>query len=92
MNPSIIEALQTCLDDYTNDQRGDIGSHLRIEGIDAVAVALQHGLLREDEGRQSLTARVCRLAGEKLDKVRIHAWRCLQDHWAAFVGPERPCM
>jgi hypothetical protein len=92
MTPSIIEALQSALDDYTNDPRGDIGSHLRMAAIDAVAVALQHGLVPDDESRQALMARVCRLAGEKLDRVRIRAWQCMQDHWAMFGGPERRCV
>lgn len=88
MTSSIIEALQTSLDDYTNDQRGDIGSHLRIAAIEAVDIALLQSLLPE-ESRRILITRLCRLAGEKLDKVRIRAWRCLRDNWAAFVGPER---
>lgn len=92
MTTSIIEALQTCLDDYTNDQRGDIGSHLRIVAIEAVDIALLHRLLPEEESRRTLISRVCRLAGEKLDKVRIRAWQCLQDNWASFVGPERGCV
>lgn len=92
MTTSIVEALQTCLDDYTNDQRGDIGSHLRIEAIEAVDIALQCGLLPEEKSRQALIARICRLAGEKLDKVRIRAWRCMQDNWATFVDPERSCV
>ena len=91
MTSSIIEALQISLDDYTNDQRGDIGSHLRIAAIEAVDIALLQSLLPE-ESRRTLITRVCRLAGEKLDKVRIRAWRCLQDNWAAFVGPERRCV
>lgn len=89
MTTSIVEALQTCLDDYTNDQRGDIGSHLRIEAIEAVDIGLQNGLLPEEETKRALIARICRLAGERLDKVRIRAWRCMQDNWATFVGSER---
>lgn len=92
MTTSIIEALQICLDNYTNDQRGDIGSHLRIEAIEAVDIAVRYGLLPEEESRQALIARICRLAGERLDKVRIRAWRCMQSHWATFVGPERGCV
>ena len=91
MTTSIMEALQTCLDDYTNDQRGDIGSHLRIEAIEAVDIGLQYDLLPEEKSRQALIARICRLAGERLDKVRIRAWRCIQNHWVIFVGPKRRC-
>ena len=88
MTNSIIGALQICLDDYTNDRRGDIGSHLRIEAIESVDIALQRSLLPEEESRRALIVRICRLAGEKLDKARIRAWRCMQDHWATFFGPE----
>ena len=92
MTTSIVEALQTCLDDYTNDQRGDIGSHLRIGAIEAVEIILRYGLLSEEKSRRAVIARICRLAGERLDKVRIRAWRCMQDHWATFVGPTRHCV
>lgn len=89
MSTSIIEALQTSLDDYTNDQRGDIGSHLRMEAIEAVDIGLQHDLLPDEKPRQALIARICRLAGERLDKVRIRAWQCIQNHWVTFVGPKK---
>lgn len=92
MTMPIIEALQVCLDDYTNDQRGDIGSQLRLQAIECIDIALQHCLLPEKESRQALIARICRLAGEKLDKVRIRAWRCMQDNWTAIFGPEILCV
>lgn len=92
MTNSIVEALQTSLDDYSTDQRGDIGSHLRIEAIGAVDIGLQNGLLLAEESKRALIAHICRLAGERLDKVRIRAWRCMQDNWATFAGPKRRCL
>ena len=72
-----------CLNDYTTDRRGDVGSLIRLEAIDAIAVVLKKGLLSMRE-RQGLAARICGLAVEKLDKVRFRAWNCLQSNWGVF--------
>lgn len=92
MTAQVAQTLRVCLDDYTIDQRGDIGSLLRIEAIDAVGVVLSHNLLSELGPRRSLLARVCRLACEKFDKVRLRAWVCMQDNWNAFQLHERSLM
>ncbi len=84
MTAPIAAVLKTCLNDYTTDQRGDVGSMVRVEAIDAVGVALKYDLLRGQEAMRELVARVCGLACEKLDKVRFRAWAILKDHWAAF--------
>ena len=84
----MVEALPVCLNDYTTDRRGDIGSLVRLEAIDAAAVVLKKDLLSMRE-RQIIAARICGLAVEKLDKVRFRAWNCLQANWAIFgLGPE----
>lgn len=80
----ITAVLKTCLDDYTTDERGDVGSMVRVEAIDAVGVALKYDLLRGQETMRELVARICGLATEKLDKVRFRAWAILKDHWAVF--------
>lgn len=71
------------LNDYTTDRRGDIGSLLRLEAIQAART-----ILRKDSELGSRSSRVekiigclCRLAAEKLDKVRVKAWLCLQSFW-----------
>ena len=87
---SITTALRLCLNDYTTDRRGDVGSMVRMEAIDAVSVALKHGLLRDQEVIQDLVSRICGLACEKLDKVRFRAWSILRDHWAVFGDQTRP--
>lgn len=76
------EALIACLDDYTIDSRGDVGSWIRLEAIDAVLMALRKGILLRHPPEVSPTeadmlSRIGRLAAEKLDKVRSRAWSCL---------------
>lgn len=67
------------LSDYTSDQRGDVGSLLRLSSIDAV-IALQQESLDNDEGIRFAQA-MARLSAEKLTKVRFAAWSCLKDFW-----------
>ncbi|CAL5870911.1 uncharacterized protein PFLUO_LOCUS5152 [Penicillium psychrofluorescens] len=71
------------LNDYTTDRRGDIGSLIRVEAIQAADILLK----REPKTSpcstltQELVQCLCRLASEKLDKVRLQAWLCLQNFW-----------
>src|SRR5690606_39027247 len=71
------------LNDYTTDRRGDIGSHIRIEAIQAVNVTIGSRPLPTSGSSylQPMVACVARLAAEKLDKVRFQAWLCLQTIW-----------
>jgi len=62
-----------------------------MEAIDAVAIVLHKKLLSMAD-RQQLAARVCGLAVEKLDKVRIRAWNCLQPNWNIFELGPRPSL
>ncbi|KAJ5315463.1 hypothetical protein N7476_005770 [Penicillium atrosanguineum] len=71
------------LNDYTTDRRGDIGSLVRVEAIQAAGIILQEesGLASHSTIVQNLVGCLCRLASEKLDKVRLQAWLCLQGFW-----------
>lgn len=70
------------LTDYTTDRRGDIGSFIRIEAIQAVQSIFQRKLDASQQGHtEGLLRCLCRLAAEKLDKVRFQAWICLQHYW-----------
>ena len=84
-NEEIVDVLRTCLDDYTVDSRGDIGSLLRLEAIDAVEVSCRYnhisGLSKDSLTEQALLSRVARLSAEKLDKVRLRAIGCLFQAW-----------
>ncbi|RDL35861.1 uncharacterized protein BP5553_06473 [Venustampulla echinocandica] len=64
------------LDDYTTDNRGDIGSLVRIEALGAVGALARAFDLFEDanfEKFRCLFGRLLRLGTEKLDKVRAEA-------------------
>ena len=75
METDVLNGLQ----DYTVDQRGDIGSLVRFEAIVAVHAAHSYGMLDAATQKHALVARVCSLAAEKLDKIRFRAWQCLKD-------------
>ena len=85
----LLKALELCLADHTVDRRGDVGSLVRIEAIEAVATVVRKGLLGLRD-REKLAARICGLAVEKLDKVRWRAWNCLQPNWGMFGLGLRP--
>lgn len=91
ISESLSQALNACLNDYTTDRRGDVGSLIRLEAIDGTAVVLKKGLVSMSE-RQDMAARVCGLAVEKLDKVRFRAWGCLQANWGVFGSGAEPQM
>ncbi|KAJ5107034.1 hypothetical protein N7456_003709 [Penicillium angulare] len=80
---TIANSLLGFLNDYTTDRRGDIGSLIRVEAIQATR-ALQPKLPQGSPIVFELTKCLCRLACEKLDKVRLQASLCLQDcYWDA---------
>lgn len=74
----ILDAVYASLGDYTINEKGDVGSLLRIEAINAVTMLLGKNLLDENDTKQKILARTGGLAAEKLDKVRWQAWNCLQ--------------
>ncbi|PGH36963.1 hypothetical protein GX50_00198 [[Emmonsia] crescens] len=80
---SIARHFKSFLNDYTTDRRGDVGSFIRLEAIEAVNVILASKVPRGAAPMylKSLMSCVARLAAEKLDKVRFHAWNCLQTFW-----------
>ncbi len=75
--------LLAALTDYTIDQRGDVGSNLRLEGIKAVQTTLPLSATRLLNGEilRKPMQEIAKLSAEKLDKIRFHAWLCLQDYW-----------
>ncbi|KAL4802284.1 tubulin folding cofactor D C terminal-domain-containing protein [Aspergillus unguis] len=78
---SIADSLIGFLNDYTTDRRGDIGSLIRLEGIQAAKVVLQKTSDTTQLHVQNIVGCLCRLAAEKLDKIRFEAWLCLQSFW-----------
>ena len=80
-----IEALLRCLKDHTTDQRGDVGSLVRLDAIRGVAAIIKRGIRFPLSDLKRLISRLCGLAVEKLDKVRLQASRCLNELPAAAV-------
>ncbi|KAL2821606.1 tubulin folding cofactor D C terminal-domain-containing protein [Aspergillus granulosus] len=78
----IANSLVGFLNDYTTDRRGDVGSLVRLEGIQAAKVVIQkkEGVMSQSYIK-NIVGCLCRLSAEKLDKVRLEAWLCLQVFW-----------
>lgn len=77
---SIAAAILNGLNDYTIDQRGDIGSTLRLKSIEtAEAYTLAVG--SSSYSVRPLIQTMAKLAAEKLDKLRLQAWLLLQVFW-----------
>ncbi|KAK0878304.1 hypothetical protein LTR87_007842 [Friedmanniomyces endolithicus] len=80
-DPSLVEtiagAVHRGLNDYTIDERGDVGSLVRLQ-----AIACANDLLRDfggEDGNEALLvlrADIARLSLEKLERVRIQAAQC----------------
>ena len=84
------DAILRSLKDYTTDQRGDIGSLVRFEAVEAVHYAWKRRLLTDKPDTRSLVGAVCSLAAEKLDRVRYRAWQCLEDLWQVTGVATKP--
>jgi tubulin-specific chaperone D len=81
-NENVEEPLCAALDNYRSDQRGDVGSLARLEAVRVVSVLLPEWSKRREAKAnhhdiQPLIQRLFRLAGEKLDKLRFEAWKCI---------------
>jgi HEAT repeat protein len=89
--PIIVEALTKALDDYTTDQRGDVGSWIRIAALSALGRIIPLNTHPPSKSDPHMLERVVggavRLAVEKLEPVRGEAARTLaalragQAHW-----------
>ena len=80
LDTATIKTLQKCLGDHTTDQRGDIGSLVRLEAIKGLDAILKRGTIPEYRMIQTLISKLCGLAVEKLDKVRLQAVQCLKNN------------
>lgn len=82
----IWQAVGSGLSDYTINERGDVGSLVRLEALNTVELIWSEWdtlgpLFQPDDGNLSndpVTLSVIRLALEKLDKVRNRAAKCLR--------------
>ncbi|DAA79608.1 TPA_exp: putative Tubulin-specific chaperone D [Trichophyton benhamiae CBS 112371] len=76
------------LNDYTTDNRGDVGSLIRTEAINGVHMILASRLGNPigHSNVHHLMKHIIRLAAEKLDKVRFKAWKCFEVYWESDTG------
>ena len=75
----LCSAVAAGLDDYTITERGDVGSLVRLQAIEVVT-ELWHSynsILNEEQDIM-IRAKILRLSLEKLDRVRLSAYQCLQ--------------
>ena len=77
-DPAIVtriwSTLTDCLDDYTVDQRGDVGSWIRIAACEALVPLMKFS---SQENVEKTIGKILRLCVEKMDRVRTVAGRTL---------------
>ncbi|KIW64745.1 hypothetical protein PV04_09656 [Phialophora macrospora] len=80
---TLASVLQQGLSDYTNDQRGDIGSILRLQTLETIDAYRDHCSTHEQDAAVlgQVMPLVVKLAAEKLNNVRFRAWKCLENYW-----------
>ena len=82
---AVFDALLAGLEDYTNDERGDVGSLVRLQALACAAEILAARMFKKEAlPVQVLKGDIYRLSLEKLDRVRLQAARCRQ----RFLGLE----
>lgn len=78
--PEFLKAIEACLNDYSINERGDVGSLARFQAllaIERIWTLAQSSSVSILESRFPSMITVQRLALERLDKVRIQAAKCL---------------
>ncbi|KAK5692963.1 hypothetical protein LTR97_010439 [Elasticomyces elasticus] len=74
---AIVVAVHRGLNDYTIDERGDVGSLVRLRAITCASEIMRiFGTQHESEALYTLKADIARLSLEKLDRVRVQAAQC----------------
>ena len=79
----ICAAIHKGLNDYTIDERGDVGSLVRLQCISCASHILKAQALEQichSESEGTLEADIYRLSLEKLDRVRLQAAQCRSQH------------
>ncbi|OAP62601.1 hypothetical protein AYL99_01828 [Fonsecaea erecta] len=91
MTSRLYNVFQCGLTDYTNDQRGDIGSTLRLQALETVDIyRIQLGSCEQASTfSKDVMPLVVKLAAEKLANVRFRAWKCLESHWKTDLSLPR---
>jgi tubulin-specific chaperone D len=66
--------LTNCLDDYTVDSRGDVGSWIRMAACESLIPVFQHA---SQHDIRATIGKLLRLSVEKMDRVRAVSGRTL---------------
>jgi tubulin-specific chaperone D len=77
--------LTNCLDDYTVDSRGDVGSWIRMAACESLVPVFKH--TSQQDVRLTM-GKLLRLSVEKMDKVRIVGGRTLCDLIPQWIDAE----
>ncbi|KAK5107621.1 hypothetical protein LTR62_000956 [Meristemomyces frigidus] len=78
----MVQAIHRGMNDYTVDERGDVGSLVRAQAISCVSSLQAH--LYHGKSSPVLWADLVRLSLEKLDRVRLQAAQCRSNYYRAF--------
>lgn len=77
----VVSAVHRGLNDYTIDERGDVGSLVRLQAIACAAAVVSNSFFRPySELVQILERDMYHLSLEKLDRVRLQAVKCRAKH------------
>lgn len=77
----ICAAIDRGLNDYTIDERGDIGSLVRLQCIACASqIFSTRAFLCNPDSVKTLEANIYRISLEKLDRVRLQAAKCRSQH------------
>ena len=77
INDAVFSAIQFALNDYTINERGDVGSFVRAEALTAMEEVWKCGIFDGSDDKWQLEAAVVRSSVEKLDRIRSQAANCL---------------
>ena len=76
----VFDCVSNCLDDYTVDFRGDVGSWIRLAAISCSQILLRDfSQLIESEKIRSWLLKMVRIGAEPLDKTRKESAECLKN-------------
>ncbi|KAI9728203.1 MAG: hypothetical protein M1828_004664 [Chrysothrix sp. TS-e1954] len=76
----ILTSVSASLQDYTTNERGDVGSLLRLASLEVIDTCWLHSATADSPLDQECRCAVYQLAVEKLDKVRLRAAGVLAHH------------
>ena len=98
VDSGILALLKAGLEDYTTDERGEVGHTIRIACLDHLAAVLESGILDEviqKDTSRCLFLQILKQSTERLDVVREHSgvvlMRCLRTE-AAWLSQVTACV